>query len=80
MYSILALGKPQATLSEETAAEIEAGQEEAKEEPRLVRPKSKKDSFPRSLSSADANNSSKKWHDIVFMNSVHTKLQVPKWT
>ncbi|XP_031255754.1 ABC transporter G family member 29-like [Pistacia vera] len=51
------LGKPQATLSEETAAEIEAGQEETKEEPRLVRPKSKKDSFPRSLSSAGTNNS-----------------------
>ncbi|XP_044495115.1 ABC transporter G family member 35-like [Mangifera indica] len=45
------LGKPQAILSEETAAEIEAEQEE----PRLVRPKSKKDSFPRSLSSIDTN-------------------------
>ncbi|KAJ4718044.1 Pleiotropic drug resistance ABC transporter [Melia azedarach] len=51
------LGKPQAILSEEAAAEMEADQEESKEEPRLRRPMSKKDSFPRSLSATDANNS-----------------------
>ncbi|XP_044484909.1 ABC transporter G family member 36-like [Mangifera indica] len=51
------IGKPQAILSEETAAEIDADQEESKEEPRLVRPKSKKNSLSRSPSSADANNS-----------------------
>ncbi|KAL9463515.1 hypothetical protein AB3S75_001346 [Citrus x aurantiifolia] len=50
-------GKPQAVLSEEAAAEIVAEQEESKEEPRLVRPQSKRDSYPRSLSSSDANNS-----------------------
>ncbi|XP_021295062.1 ABC transporter G family member 35-like [Herrania umbratica] len=51
------LGKPQATISEETAEELEAGHEGSKEDPRLRRPRSSKDSFPRSLSSADANNS-----------------------
>ncbi|WRX26097.1 ABC transporter-like [Theobroma cacao] len=47
----------QAIISEETAEELEAGHEGSKEEPRLRRPRSSKDSFPRSLSSADANNS-----------------------
>ncbi|XWS11987.1 hypothetical protein CRYUN_Cryun37aG0051900 [Craigia yunnanensis] len=51
------LGKPQAVISEETAEELEANHEGSKEEPRLRRPKSSKDSFPRSLSTADANNS-----------------------
>ncbi|EOY26920.1 ABC-2 and Plant PDR ABC-type transporter family protein isoform 5 [Theobroma cacao] len=51
------LGKRQAIISEETAEELEAGHEGSKEEPRLRRPRSSKDSFPRSLSSADANNS-----------------------
>ncbi|KAK6268105.1 hypothetical protein QUC31_012265 [Theobroma cacao] len=58
------LGKPQATISEETAEELEAGHEGSKEEPRLRRPRSSKDSFPRSLSSADANNSSKKYNEM----------------
>ncbi|MBA0807578.1 hypothetical protein Gohar_023374, partial [Gossypium harknessii] len=43
------LGKPQAVISEETAEELEANHEG---EPRLRRPKSSKDSFSRSLSSA----------------------------
>ncbi|CAL9009960.1 unnamed protein product [Prunus brigantina] len=50
-------GKPQAIISEEVANEKEADQEESKEEPRLRRPPSKKDSFSRSLSSTDENNS-----------------------
>ncbi|BFG24412.1 hypothetical protein CerSpe_106880 [Prunus speciosa] len=50
-------GKPQAIISEEVANEMEADQEESKEEPRLRRPPSKKDSFSRSLSSTDGNNS-----------------------
>ncbi|OMO66557.1 hypothetical protein COLO4_30499 [Corchorus olitorius] len=47
------LGKPQATISEETANELEAEDGGSKGEPRLRRPKSSKDS----LSSADENNS-----------------------
>ncbi|XVF24912.1 hypothetical protein REPUB_Repub13aG0168400 [Reevesia pubescens] len=50
------LGKPQAVISEETAEELEANDDSSKGEPRLKRPKSSKDSFPRSLSSADRNN------------------------
>ncbi|XVF24909.1 hypothetical protein REPUB_Repub13aG0168300 [Reevesia pubescens] len=50
------LGKPQAVISEETAKELEANDDSSKGEPRLRRPKSSKGSFPRSLSSADANN------------------------
>lgn len=56
----IAPGKSQAIISEELAEEMEGDQEESREEPRLRRPQSKKDSFSRSLSSADANNSSKK--------------------
>ncbi|KAK3219964.1 hypothetical protein Dsin_013934 [Dipteronia sinensis] len=52
------LGKPQAIISEETAAEIEGDQDElSKEEPRLRRPQSKKDAISRSLSASDGNNS-----------------------
>ncbi|KAL4340272.1 hypothetical protein GQ457_08G013760 [Hibiscus cannabinus] len=51
------LGKPQAVISEETAEELEANYEGTEGEPRLRRPKSSKDSFPRSLSAADALNS-----------------------
>ena len=47
-------------MSEEDAQEMEADQEASKGEPRLRRPKSSKGSFPRSLSAADGNNSSKK--------------------
>ncbi|KAM5579169.1 ABC transporter G family member 29 [Rosa sericea] len=50
-------GKAQAIISEELAEEMEGDQEESREEPRLRRPKSKQDSYSRSLSSADANNS-----------------------
>ncbi|KAL5822739.1 hypothetical protein ACOSQ4_020639 [Xanthoceras sorbifolium] len=50
------LGNKQATISEETATEIE-GDHESKEAPRLRRPKSKKDSNSRSLSASDGNNS-----------------------
>jgi len=49
-------GKPQAIMSEEDADELEAEQE-SKEEPRLRRPVSNKDSMFRSLSAADGNNS-----------------------
>ncbi|XP_062087563.1 ABC transporter G family member 36-like [Humulus lupulus] len=48
--------KPQAIISEETAQEMEGDQEESKEEPRLRRPKSNKESMHRSLSTADGNN------------------------
>ncbi|GMN37142.1 hypothetical protein TIFTF001_006571 [Ficus carica] len=50
------LGKPQAIISEEDADEMEGNQEESKGEPRLRRPKSKTESFPRSLSASDGNN------------------------
>ncbi|KAF4399195.1 hypothetical protein G4B88_022278 [Cannabis sativa] len=50
------LNKPQAIISEETAQEMEGDQEESKEEPRLRRPKSNKESMNRSLSTADGNN------------------------
>ncbi|XP_050384102.1 ABC transporter G family member 29-like [Argentina anserina] len=50
-------GKSQAIISEELAEEMEGDQEECREEPRLRRPQSTRDSFSRSLSSADANNS-----------------------
>uniref|UniRef100_F6HYA5 ABC transporter domain-containing protein n=1 Tax=Vitis vinifera TaxID=29760 RepID=F6HYA5_VITVI len=50
-------GNRQAIMSEETATEIEAEQEESKEEPRLRRNSTKRDSIPRSLSSSGGNNS-----------------------
>ncbi|RVW28536.1 ABC transporter G family member 42 [Vitis vinifera] len=50
-------GNRQAIMSEETATEIEAEQEESKEEPRLRRNITKRDSIPRSLSSSGGNNS-----------------------
>ncbi|GFZ04195.1 pleiotropic drug resistance 7 [Actinidia rufa] len=50
------LGKPQAIISKETAREMEADQEETKEEPRLRLNRSKNDSLPRSLSATDGNN------------------------
>ncbi|KAL4339835.1 hypothetical protein GQ457_08G013750 [Hibiscus cannabinus] len=51
------LGKPQLLSKKETAEELEANYEGTEGEPRLRRPKSSKDSFPRSLSAADALNS-----------------------
>ncbi|PSS07401.1 ABC transporter G family member 36 like [Actinidia chinensis var. chinensis] len=50
------LGKPQAIISKETAREMEADQDETKEEPRLRPNRSKTDSLPRSLSATDGNN------------------------
>ncbi|KAF8400894.1 hypothetical protein HHK36_014197 [Tetracentron sinense] len=49
------LGKPQAIISEEVANEMEANQEETKEELRLKTTRSKRDSVPRSLSASDGN-------------------------
>ncbi|KAK3018922.1 hypothetical protein RJ639_003519 [Escallonia herrerae] len=56
-FAVLALGKPQAIISKETAMEMETDQEETKEEPRLKISRSTRDSLSRSLSSADGNNS-----------------------
>ncbi|KAJ7951718.1 Pleiotropic drug resistance ABC transporter [Quillaja saponaria] len=50
--AVLAIGKPQAIISEEAAQEME---EETKEEPRL-RPRSNKEPVPRSLPLSDTNN------------------------
>uniref|UniRef100_A0A1D1YG49 Pleiotropic drug resistance protein 12 n=3 Tax=Anthurium amnicola TaxID=1678845 RepID=A0A1D1YG49_9ARAE len=50
------LGKPQAIISEEAADEMEAHQEETKEEPRLRITGSKRESMGRSLSASDGNN------------------------
>lgn len=50
------MGKQQAVISEETAAEMEADQQETKEEPRLRPGRSIRKSVPRSLSAADGNN------------------------
>ena len=58
--SITAMGSKQAIISEEAATEIEAEQEESKEEPRLRRNSTERKSVRRSLSSSDGNNSSKK--------------------
>lgn len=58
------MGKQQAVISEETAAEMEADQQETKEEPRLRPGRSIKKSVPRSLSAADGNNTSKKYKYI----------------
>ncbi|KAE8678601.1 Pleiotropic drug resistance protein 12 [Hibiscus syriacus] len=46
--------KTQAVISEETAEELEANYEGIEGEPRLMRPESSKDSFPRALSTADS--------------------------
>lgn len=67
-FNKLALGKPQAIIYEEVAEEIEADQ--SKEEPRLRRPKSKKDSFSQSLTSSDGNNLSKKQNNVDNFTSV----------
>ncbi|XP_030972075.1 ABC transporter G family member 29-like [Quercus lobata] len=48
--------KPQAILSEEAADEMEGDNTNTKEEPRLRRPVSKRDSASRSLSASDGNN------------------------
>lgn len=69
--NILALGKPQAVISKETAAEMEANQEDSKETPRLRTSASKRDKFPKSLSAADGNNTSNnKLITIISFNSV----------
>lgn len=67
-FDKLAFGRPQAIISEEVAGEIEADQ--SKEEPRLRRPKSKKDSFSQSLTSYDGNNLSKKQNNVGNFTSV----------
>ncbi|XP_051152166.1 ABC transporter G family member 35-like [Andrographis paniculata] len=51
------LGKPQAIISKEEARKMESEQEGTDESPRLRTAKSKKDSFHRSLSLTDGNNS-----------------------
>ncbi|KAF3943211.1 hypothetical protein CMV_030208 [Castanea mollissima] len=48
--------KPQAIISEEAADEMEGDNTNSKEEPRLRRPVSKRDSASRSLSTSDGNN------------------------
>ncbi|XP_073040136.1 ABC transporter G family member 36-like isoform X2 [Primulina eburnea] len=50
------LGKPQAIIPKEQATEMEMGHEKTEDEPRLKTTKSKKDSFPQSLSATDGNN------------------------
>ncbi|XP_052174866.1 LOW QUALITY PROTEIN: ABC transporter G family member 35-like [Diospyros lotus] len=50
------LGKPQAIISKDTAAEMEANQAESREAPRLRPTRSSRDTVPRSLSAADGNN------------------------
>ncbi|XP_072984475.1 ABC transporter G family member 42-like [Typha latifolia] len=50
------LGKPQAIISEETAMEMEANQDETKGTPRIRRTASSSDSLPRALSTKDGNN------------------------
>lgn len=58
-FGALALGKKQATITEEDASELEASGD-PNEQPRLVRPpQSNRDSVLRSLSTADGNNTSK---------------------
>ncbi|RXH88664.1 hypothetical protein DVH24_000263 [Malus domestica] len=56
-FNKLALGKPQAMISEEVAAEIRADEEESKDDQNFRRPKLKTDSIFRSFSSSDGNNS-----------------------
>lgn len=56
--AILALGKPQAIISKETASEMEANQEETQETPRLRTVTSKREKLPKNLSAADGNNTS----------------------
>ncbi|XP_043709750.1 ABC transporter G family member 42-like [Telopea speciosissima] len=50
------LGKPQATISEELAYEMEASQEESKEEPRIITSRSKRETPPQPLAATDGNN------------------------
>ncbi|URD80069.1 Pleiotropic drug resistance protein [Musa troglodytarum] len=50
------IGKPQAVLSEETAAEMEEDRDETRESPRIRRTNSKNDPLPRALSKRDGNN------------------------
>lgn len=64
MY-LKAPGGPQAIISKEQASELEIEEQEAEEEPRFQKVKSKKDSL--SLSSLDRNNSSKS-HSKNFIN------------
>lgn len=56
----IALGKPQAVISEEAAKDMEAEQNYSKEEHRISIGQLKSNSSPRSLSAADGNNTSKK--------------------
>ncbi|CAL9041826.1 ABC transporter G family member 42 [Musa acuminata AAA Group] len=50
------IGKPQAVISEETAAEMEENRDETRESPRIRRAGSENDSLPRELSKRDGNN------------------------
>lgn len=65
LFDIPAMGTPQAVISEEAADEMEAEQEESKEEPRLRRPMSKRDSNAQSLSAFDGNNTSMQQNNTV---------------
>lgn len=79
---LLATGKPQAIISEEDADEMEAEQE-SREEPRLRRPVSKKDSISGSLKSADGNNTSKKhiqFHFFHVNTCLHLCVKFLRWT
>eukprot|EP01018_Ginkgo_biloba_P002639 Gb_30095 [translate_table: standard] len=50
------LGKPQAVISEEALQEMQAQQEDIEQEPKVRTSRSRRGSLPRSLSSADGNN------------------------
>lgn len=58
MMNATALGKPQAIISKEQAREMET--DFGDDAPRLKPTKPKNDTFPRSLSSKDGNNTCKK--------------------
>jgi len=64
LVDTLAMEKPQAILSEEAADEMEGDNTNTKEEPRLRRPVSKRDSASRSLSASDGNNTSMQQNNI----------------
>ena len=56
---IIALGKPQAVVPEETTMDMEDNQDETKLSPRIKRMESNNNSIPRALLAKDGNNTSK---------------------
>lgn len=68
LFDTLAMGKPQAIISEEASEDMEGDHKE----PRLRRPVSKRNSTSRSLSASDGNNTSMQQNNTGNFSLLHS--------